>query len=462
MDIKFGTDGWRGVIAQDYTFQNLDRVAYATAKFYKRRKNFRNGIVIGYDARFMSKEFAERTATVIANNGIKVLLADSIVPTPAVSLLIMKRKAGSGVMITASHNSSQYNGFKLKSEFGGSAPVSDILKIEKEANRIKTGGRIRKTFQGLTDKGTIELVAMKTMYIEDIRTKINLDLISQANLKIVHDPMYGSGQNTASVLLPQITQLHAEYNPSFGGTHPEPLAHNLETLIQTVTDGGFDIGIATDGDADRIGAVDEKGNFVDSHRIFALLLRYLVEQKGWTGEVVKTLSVSQVINNMCERYHLRLHETPIGFKYISELMVSRDILIGGEESGGIGIKHHLPERDGVFNGLLLCEILAVRKKRLSELIEELVSEFGRYSYKRIDVHTTQAQKERVLRKCTRGIKVLDGYKVKSTQTLDGFKYFIDGGWLLIRLSGTEPLLRFYAEGDTQEKVERLLDAAVHL
>jgi len=462
MVIKFGTDGWRGVIAQDYTFKNLDRVAYATAKFYKRHKKIRNGIVIGYDARFMSREFAERTATVIANNGIKVLLADSIVPTPAVSLLIMKRNAACGVMITASHNPSRYNGFKLKSEFGGSAPVQDILKIEKEANRVKTGGRVRKTFQELVEKGTIELIEMKKLYLDDIKTKINLDLISRAGLKIVHDSMYGAGQNTTNILLPQITQLHSEYNPSFGGANPEPLAHNLKTLLQTVPDGGFDIGIATDGDADRIGAVDEKGNFVDSHRIFALLLKYLVEQKGWTGEVVKTLSVSQMINNMCEKYHLLLHETAIGFKYISDLMLKRDVLIGGEESGGIGVKNHLPERDGVFNGLLLCEILAVQKKRLSELVEELASEFGRYYYNRIDAHTTQAQKERVFKKCTRGIKVLNGYEVKSVQTLDGFKYFIDGGWLLIRVSGTEPLLRFYAEGDTEEKVERLLDAAVHL
>jgi phosphomannomutase len=462
MTIKFGTDGWRGVIAQDYTFENLDRVAYATAKFYKRHKKSRNGIVVGYDARFMSKEFAARTAGVIANQGMKVLLADTLAPTPAVSLVIMKRKAAGGVVITASHNPYQYNGYKLKSEFGGSAPIEDILKIEKEANRVRVMPKGRRTFEDLVDKEMVEFVEMKKIYLDDIRTKINLNLIQRSGIKIVHDSMYGAGQNTVSLLLPHITQLESELNPSFAGINPEPLAHNLKSLLDRVRAGGFDIGIATDGDADRIGAADEKGNFVDSHHIFALLLKYLVKQKGWTGDVVKSISVGQMVNAMCEKYCIPLYETPVGFKYISELMLKKDILIGGEESGGIGIKGHLPERDGVFNGLLLCEILATRKMKLSELVEELAREFGKYYYSRIDAHTTEAQKQRVLKKCQHGMRALNGYRVRSVQTIDGFKYLIDGGWLLIRVSGTEPLLRFYAEGDSREKVERLLDAAVHL
>jgi len=460
--IKFGTDGWRAVIADDFTFANLERVALATARYFKGHKKIRNGLVIGYDARFMSREFAEKSAEVIANAGIRVKLANSIVTTPMISLLTKLDGAAGGIVITASHNPPKYNGFKIKGDFGGPAHPEMIARVESELAKVMKLKKLpagRYSFSQLVDKGKITYISMKQRYLDDLGTKINLELIRGKGIRILYDVMYGAGQGVLDTVMPEVRQIHEIYNPSFGGTNPEPLAQNLTELSHRVRSEGYHIGIATDGDADRIGAVDEHGRFVDSHRIFCLLLKYLVEQKGITGEVVKSFSVTQMVDKQCKKYGLAMHETPIGFKHICRLMTERDVLIGGEESGGLGVKGHIPERDGIFLGLLLCEMMAVRGRSLSMLVQELMDEYGLHEFKRVDLHVTEREKAAIIKKFQRGVKEIAGYTVIGRKDTDGFKFFVEGGWVLVRASGTEPLIRFYAEADSIEKVDALLEAA---
>ena len=458
--IKFGTDGWRGVIAADFTFENVAKVALATANYFKRHKKIRNGVVVGYDARFLSREFAETTAEVLANRGIKVILSDAISSTPMVSLLTRKLNAAGGVVITASHNPSKYNGFKIKGDFGGPAHPEMIGKVEKELKKvIKSKVQSKKTFGELVKKGTIKVSDFTSVYVEDLKGKINLDVIHSSGIKIAYDAMFGAGQGVMGQLVETRAELRSSFNPSFGGAHPEPLAQNMKDLASTVVMRGCDIGISTDGDADRVGAMDEDGNFVDSHRIFALLLKYFVEQKKMTGEVAKSISVSQIINKMCTKYGLVLHETPVGFKHLCRLMTERDILIAAEESGGLGVKGHLPERDGIFIGLMLCEIMATRKMKLSDLVRELMEEFGWHFFNRIDAHLTEKEKNRILAVYKKGVKNLAGFPVQRVETRDGVKLFVENGWVLVRASGTEPLIRFYAEAESLDKVNALLKAA---
>jgi phosphomannomutase len=460
--IKFGTDGWRAVIADDFTFANLERVALATARYFRRHRKIRNGIVIGYDARFMSREFAEYSAMVIANTGIRVQLADSLATTPMISLLTKLENAAGGVVITASHNPPKWNGFKIKGEFGGPAHPEMIAELEKHLAKVlklKTVPRGALTYAQLVKKRKIVPLPMKQRYLDDLATKLDLPGIRSSGIRILYDAMHGAGQGTLREILPDVVEIHGAYNPSFGGVNPEPLAHNLGELMRRVKEEGFGIGIATDGDADRIGAVDEQGNFVDSHRIFALLLKYLVEEKRMTGEVVKSFSVTQMIDKQCKRYGLTMRETPIGFKYICRQMTEGDVLIGGEESGGLGVKGHLPERDGIFLGLLLCEVMARRRKSLGALVQELMEEYGQHEFRRIDLHVTEKEKAAIMKTYQKGVREIAGYPVTGRKDTDGFKYFVENGWVLVRASGTEPLIRFYAEADTAAKVDQLLAAA---
>jgi phosphomannomutase len=463
--IKFGTDGWRAVIADDFTFENLERVALATARYFATHKKVRNGIVIGYDVRFMSKEFAEKSATVLANAGVKVKLADRVASTPMVSLMTKLDNAAGGIVITASHNPPQYNGFKIKGDYGGPAFPEMIAAVEKELARVMKLKKLppqKFTFDQLVAKGKIVHIDMKKRYLEDLAGKLDLEFIKNSGLRIMYDTMYGAGQGVLEGTLPNVKQIHEEYNPSFAGTNPEPLAHNLGDLMRRVPQEGYDCGLATDGDADRIGAVDEKGNFVDSHRIFCLLLKYLVTQKKMTGTVVKSFTLTQMVDKQCEKYGLPMIETPVGFKYICREMVQGDVLIGGEESGGLGVKGHIPERDGIFIGLMLCEMVAVRKKSLGALVQELMDEFGRHEYRRIDKHMTEREKVAVLAKYRKGVKEIGGYPVIGRKDTDGNKFFVKNGWVLVRASGTEPLVRFYAEGESTAMVDALLAAATKL
>ncbi len=468
MPIKFGTDGWRDVIAEDYTFENVAKVSYATAAYFKTLDRIENGIFIGYDARFGSREFAELAARVIASEGIKTYLATSIVATPATSLAIVKKKLAGGVMITASHNPAKYNGYKIKGWYGGAALPDAINAIEKNVDKLESGNlRPRRellSYDDLVKSKKILPLDAKKMYIERLGTLVNLALLKKSKLRIAYDPMYGSGIDTLEYLLPDAGILHNVWNPGFGGTPPEPLPQNTKEFANFVVEAGYDLGIVTDGDADRIGAIDEFGNFFSSQMILCLLLKYLVEVRKKKGDVVVSLSVTSMIDKMCNKYKLTVQRTPVGFKYITEFMLKEKVLIGGEESGGIGIPSiHIPERDGLFNGLLLAEICAHYKKSLAALVKDLEKEYGAHEYERFDFHTTEDRKIQVLQKAKKGFTTIAGMKVESTNTRDGFKYLLDGGaWLMIRTSGTEPLLRYYAEAPKKEMVKNLLNFAKKL
>lgn len=466
MAIVFGTDGWRGVIADDFTFANVALVARAAAEYFREEPNAKNGVVIGYDARFLSDRFARMVARVFAAHDLPVLLSDGISSTPQVSLAAKQRTLAGGVIITASHNPAIYNGFKLKACFGGPATPEDVQKVQDRVTALENSGEgpgALPDYDELVRTGKIILFDAKREYLDYVKTKIDLGAIASAGFRVLYDPMYGSGIHTMEHLLPNVDQIHNEFNPSFGELdHPEPLGEYLGVLMNGVKAGGYSVGLATDGDADRLGMVDEDGHFVDSHRVFVLLMQYLFEDRRIRGSVAKTISLTTMIDQYCQDNGIHMFETPVGFKHIAKLMTTDNIVIGGEESGGLGTSLHIPERDGIFNGLLVLEMMARRGKTLGELSRSLDEQFGMHRYRRVDKLMTVEQKDRILATAKAGLTKLGEHDVVSSSTLDGYKFFVDGGWLLIRASGTEPLLRYYAEADTVAKVESLLEAGLTL
>ena len=467
MPIIFGTDGWRGIIADDFTFESVALVARAAARFYKRQKNADRGIVVGYDSRFLSDKFAETTAQVFASEGMKVWLTDRISTTPQVSLTAKKKRLAGGVVITASHNPAEYNGFKLKAGYSGPSAPADIAKVQKNVTAFeeKMPKRLPKvtSLEEYLKSKMIRYFDARKEYVEYVKKKIDLNAIRKAKFKVLYDPMFGAGIQTMDLLLKDVDHIHNEHNPGFTGIdHPEPLGEYLGDLSKRVRSEGYAIGLASDGDADRLGVIAEDGSFVDSHRIFVILLKYLYEDRKKRGAVAKTISLSTMVNDYCKRNKIKLIETPVGFKYIADLMANERILIGGEESGGLGTSLHIPERDGIFNGLLLLEVMAKKKKSIGQLSRELDEEFGPHRYRRIDKRMTQERKDAILKSAAAGLTQLGKHSITETSTLDGFKFFVDGGWLLIRASGTEPLLRYYAEADSDKKVNELLEAGLNL
>ncbi len=465
--IKFGTDGWRGVIARDFTFDNVRLVALATAKYLVNANPAKEHltVVVGYDTRFLSKQFAEETALVLASQGIRVELTNGISSTPQVSFQTKAKGADLGVIITASHNPAIYNGYKLKASYGGPSKPEDIAALEAELKKIwnKSPKFNLKSLDDYIKYQFIKYFDSKVSYLRYIRKKIDIDAINQSGLKVLYDPMHGSGINTIKELLPNADEIHADYNPSFGNIdHPEPIDEVLIDLKANVKNGKYDVGVATDGDADRIGLVDHEGTFVDSHKIFMILLKYLYETKKKRGAVAKTVSLTSMVNLFCEKHKIKLYETPVGFKHVAKLMVEDKILIGGEESGGLSSIVHIPERDGIFNGLLVLEIMAKKNKSLKQLCDELDEEFGVHRFARRDVYVSEAQKNQILSAAKNTPEKLGTFPITKINTLDGYKFFVDKGWLLIRASGTEPLIRFYAEGDSITKVNILLDEGMKL
>ena len=456
--IKFGTDGWRAVIADDYTFANVRRVAGAVAHYVRAESEPAHGLVVGYDTRFLSAEFARAAARVLAAAGIRVELAEAPTPTPAVSYAVVARRAAGAVMITASHNPYRWNGVKFKAPYGGSADPAIIHRIEAHLGRLdRARTRPRKS-----QAAAVEAVDLITPYLERLKSLVRLDRIRSGGQKFVIDPMYGAGRGCIARLFTEYgipyREIHPEHNPLFPGLNPEPIEPHVADLRCAVTEGGYDAGFATDGDADRIGAIDRSGAFIDSQKIFSILLKHLVEDLGLRGEVVKTFSTTQMIDKLALKYHLPLHVTPIGFKYICELMLTHDVLIGGEESGGIATKGHLPERDGLLNSLLLAEVMAEKGKTLGELVADLSREFGPHFYARTDLEVELSAAQRLVKQVAQGkFRKVAGLKVTAVEDLDGSKMrFGNSAWLLVRASGTENILRLYAEAPSPEQVKALL------
>lgn len=455
-EIKFGTDGWRAIIAETYTVDNVKRVAEAVANWMEQHEMDR--VVIGYDCRFGGEMFAKAAARVFGSHSIKVLLGDKFASTPMVSLAVVKTNSDMGVVITASHNPPSYNGFKLKSKFGGPTIPADITAIEDliPAKHLQHLPSLDK----LEEDNLIESIDLEQMYYDHVYDSFDMQAILHSGIKLAYDGMYGAGQDILPRLIPNAKLLHCDFNPSFHGTAPEPIDRNLEELRELMRSGGFDLGLANDGDADRIGLYDDQGNFVDSHHILLLLLYYLHRYKGLKGKVVVTFSVTDKMRRLAEKWGLDFEVTKIGFKYIAEIMTTEDILVGGEESGGLAVKGHIPERDGIWIGLVIMEFMAKTGKSLRELIQIVYDEVGTFASERDDLHIENDTKERVIANCVEGAYTAFGpYKVESTESIDGFKFRLgNGSWVMIRPSGTEPVLRVYAEGPNYEEVRKILDA----
>lgn len=452
--IKFGTDGWRAIIAEDYTVDNVARVSVATAAWLK--DNFdQPSVVIGHDCRFAGELFVETAVKVFVNAGIQVKMAKGFVSTPMVSLGAVKLGCSLGVVITASHNPPSYNGYKLKSHHGGPLSPDEVQEIE---DIIPDSHGIDLKSVSL-ESDLVEIVDLETMYVDHAKANFDLEAIEKSGLKLVYDAMYGAGQNALKRLLPDTAFLHCEQNPSFMGQAPEPIAKNLKELEAYIKErGDVDCALATDGDADRIGLYNGKGEFIDSHHIILLLIHYLKKYKGMDGKVATAFSTTPRVGKMADHYGLESEVVKIGFKYIAGIMVEEDVLVGGEESGGIATKGHIPERDGIWMGLIIWEFMAKSGKTLDDLIEEIYEIVGSFKFERSDLHITDELKHAIIKNCEEGkYESFGKYNVKEVGTIDGFKFFFDDDrWVMIRPSGTEPVLRTYAEAPTLDEVREIL------
>jgi alpha-D-glucose phosphate-specific phosphoglucomutase len=461
--IKFGTDGWRGIIADDFTFDNVRQVAAAIASYVLKYENPQHGVIVGYDTRFASPRAAQIVTEVIASAGIPVKLANDFTPTPAVSYAVKKSGAAGGVMVTSSHNPWNWNGVKFKGNFGGSATPAIMKRIEEEMAA------------GASPKGTqaaIEHVDLKKDYVAAVCDFADTNLIAKTKFKFAIDSMYGSGRGVLAGVLAergvQYVAIRQELNPLFPGINPEPIAPHIALLQETVVREKCDAGLATDGDADRIGAVAEDGAFVDSHKIFCVLLYWLLERKKWPGAVVRAFNTTRMLDRIAAKYGRKLYETPIGFKYTADLMMEHEVLIGGEESGGIGYSRFIPERDGILNCLLLANVMAQEGKPLGQLVADLQREFGPHYYGRRDLHIPEDMKQNAIQRArAESTQTLGRYRVLKKEYMDGVKFFLDAptngngaeAWVLFRASGTEPLLRLYTETSSPELVQEVLSSA---
>ena len=422
------------------------------------------GLVIGYDTRFASEDFASAAAEVIAGNGIKVYLCPKATPTPMISFGVLAQKAGGAIIITASHNPPIWNGFKYKTEDGASAPAEVITKLEENISRILTSGKINEIpLAEAIEQGSVEYLDLAPIYFNHLTKLIDLNELRQARLKIIVDSMYGAGAGYFKVLLDggaiELVEINSERNPIFPGIQPEPIEANLAKLSATVKKRRADIGLATDGDADRIGIIDEKGGFLTPLQVFALLSLYLFEVRGERGPIVKTITTTSMLYRLGEIFKVPVYETPVGFKYIAPIMTAENALIGGEESGGYGFRGHMPERDGILAGLYFLDLMIKTGKTPSELIDYLYSKVGAHHFRRIDVKFPEDERQNINNRLRETLPAtIDGVKVAKVDTFDGFRFtLVDNAWLLIRFSGTEPVLRIYAESDSLARVERLLE-----
>jgi phosphomannomutase len=475
MPIHFGTDGWRAVISDSFTFHNLRMVVQAIADAVAAESwntgtptngdTDRRKMVIGFDTRFLSDRYAIDAARVLAANGYTVHLTQSDAPTPAISYTVRDMKAIGGIVVTASHNAPRYNGIKLKADYGGAALQEQCRRVEiyLNDNEERSRGPNLMDYNQARNMGMITRFNPLPNYFNHLRTLIDFDAIAENPQRIVADSMYGSGRGAIKNVLQgtgcEVKEIRGEMNPGFGGVHPEPIEQYLSALAGALSTGMGDFGLATDGDADRIGAMDGRGNFVDPHKIMALALRHLVEKRGLRGDVVRTVSTTRMVDRLAKRYGLTVHETPVGFNHIADHILNGDVLIGGEESGGISFRGHIPEGDGILMGLLLVEIVATNNASLYELVEDLLADVGPAVYTRKDLRLSRpVQKALMTNRLVHSAPAsIGGEGVQEVRAVDGAKYILnDDSWLLIRPSGTEPVLRVYAEGRSQEMVDALL------
>ncbi len=462
--IHFGTDGWRGVIGEDFTYENVRKVVHAIARYVVRAEKHERGIVVGYDTRFASENFARVAAETIAAAGIPVWLSTAACPTPAVSLLVRQRQAAAGIQITASHNPYQWNGVKLKASYGSSASPAIVAQVETELAKV-----LLDRVPDLPPRGDlIHSLDVRTPYLETLSGLVDWDRLRASPFRYVIDPMHGAGRGLLLELFRRngidAVEIRGERDPLFGGVNPEPIEPHVEALRRAVVEGRYDAGLALDGDADRIGAIDSRGVFVTPHQIFAILFWHLAGTRKLSGNVAKTFSTTKMIDRISEKFGRKVLETPIGFKYICDRMLEGDVLLGGEESGGIGTKLYLPERDATVSALLLAEVMAWHGKRLEDLVDDLHREFGEHHYGRVDLTLRDGQKEKAIEYFADGqFKQLLDWPVVRREDLDGVKAYLgDIGWVMVRASGTERMLRVYAETTQPDTTRRILEEVTSL
>ena len=462
-DIRFGTDGWRAIIAEDFTFANVARCAQGLADFLKSRGTAEQGLVVGYDTRFLSRQFAEKVAGVCAGNGVKVYLAREAAPTPVISFNVLEHRAGGAAILTASHNPAIWNGFKFKPEYAGSATQEITDRLE---DAIAATGEIQDvSLERARGQGLVVDIDPAPPYLERIGELVDLRAIRNAGLRVAVDAMFGSGGGYLPALISggstTVEEMNGLPNPAFPGMEqPEPIAHNLTRLIEKIKAGGVSVGLALDGDADRIGVVDEDGRFVTTLEVFSVLALYLLEHKAQRGPLVKGVTSSMMLNKLGRKFGVDVHEMRVGFKYIGPKMTEVDAVMGGEESGGFAFRGHIPERDGVLSGLYLLEYMAQTGKTPAELVNHLFGQVGTHSYSRRDVSFDPKDRGRIEERLrSEELSELAGMPVRSSDEIDGRRLVFDDAWLVSRFSGTEPLLRIYAEAAGPDKVEALLNAA---
>ena len=461
--IKFGTDGWRAVIADDFTFANVRYCAQGAADYLKQKGLADRGVYIGYDRRFASEDFAAAAAEVLAGNGIHVFLSPKAIPTPFVSFGVITKKTGGGIAITASHNPARWNGFKFREETGASVSSETSIEVEKHVDRAFNANKVKSIplAQALQEK-SVEYFDLTPSYLAGIYKLIDIDSLRRAGLKIAVDSMYGVGSGYFKTLLSgsstNVIEINSERNPAFPGINPEPIAPNLQKLLSLVTEQKANVGIATDGDADRIGIIDEKGVFLTQLQVFALLCLYLLEVRGERGPLVKTITSTSMLDRLGELYKVPVFETPVGFKYVAPVMIAQNALIGGEESGGYGFRGHIPERDAIPAGLYFLDFMVKTGKTPSQLLSYLYSKVGEHYYDRIDLHFPEEKRQAIINRVREGEpKYIENIRVARVDTQDGFRFILaDASWLLIRFSGTEPILRIYAETNDTERLKRML------
>jgi phosphomannomutase len=465
MPIKFGTDGWRAIIADDFTFDNVRLCAQGAADLMKYHSLAYRGFVVGYDTRFGSAEFAAAVAEVTAGNGIPTLLCDRPAPTPVIAYNLVAKDAGAGAIITASHNPAAYNGFKYKPDYGGSASPEIVAELETRIAAAESSGAVQRiSLAQASASGLLETFDPVPDYLNHVASFVDLAAIRNAGLDIIVDSMHGAGAGYLASLLDggstRVIEIRSEPNPAFPGmAQPEPLAHNLQPLIDEVSDRTADIGLATDGDADRLGVVDDDGKFITTLQTFALLCLHQLDTLGRRGHLVRSITMTGMIDKLGAIYDVPVHETPVGFKYLGPVMMSTDAIIAGEESGGYAFQGNVPERDGILSGLMLLDMMVKTDMDIQDLLGELEDKVGPHHYDRIDIPFDETLRDTILARLQSAAPAfLAGLQVEQVDTQDGFRYLLEGGyWALIRFSGTEPLLRIYAEAETPDDVSALLE-----